>query len=745
MTIPQEQDSSIDPSKYWYIIKRRWKPTLIVIASVFGLTAIVTFSQKPIYESQGRLVFTKRDTASSLSSLTNIADKLGDLGGLTNTSNPIDTESEIIRSYPIVSKTINSLELKNSAGDVLSTDSFLKNLNLKTLRGTDVLQVSYRSTNPQEATNVVNAMIKYYLDSNVNANRTEARSAKEFLSSQLPQVEEQVKQAEANLRSFKEKNKLVALDVEAKSGLESLSKLYATINEIQGQLAALETRSSSLQNEMKLNTQEAIDLTALSQSASVQQALTEYQSIQRDVAVARTTYSDQHPAVISLILKEEALKKELESRVTQTIGSSMSLSQQSRQVGLLTQSLTQDLVKSEVEKLALRSQLEELQKIFTEDRKRLDSLPKLEQEQIQLQRQLSVVQGTYEQLLKQLQLVQIIESQNVGNARLIEEAVVPSRAVSPVIHLNLGLGGFLAILLGLGTALVLESMDKSLKNIEEAKLLLDLPLLGTVPLITGEGNIGIVDSQQNSPLKSIVGSQQNSPLKSIVDSQQNSPLIDRSYAVSNSFEIIQTNLNFSLPDQKLQVILVTSATAGEGKSFVASNLASVMAKRGKRVLLVDADMRRPSQHKIWKVFNVEGLSNILINQTYLEDAILHPLPNLDLLTAGTYPPNPIALLDSHSMKDLIDKARSHYDFVIIDTPPLMAVADPLVISKLVDGILLVVRLGQVYSEEVSMAKSLLDQSKIPVLGMMLNGINEQNSYGGYYYYGRNYYLDKEDK
>jgi capsular exopolysaccharide synthesis family protein len=310
---------------------------------------------------------------------------------------------------------------------------------------------------------------------------------------------------------------------------------------------------------------------------------------------------------------------------------------------------------------------------------------------------------------------------------------VPSRAVSPVIPLNLGLGGFLAILLGLGTALVLESMDKSLKNIEEAKLLLDLPLLGTVPLITGEGNIGIV------------GSQQNSPLKSIVDSQQNSPLIDRSYAVSNSFEIIQTNLNFSLPDQKLQVILVTSATAAEGKSFVASNLASVMAKRGKRVLLVDADMRRPSQHKIWKVFNVEGLSNILINQTYLEDAILHPLPNLDLLTAGTYPPNPIALLDSHSMKDLIDKARSHYDFVIIDTPPLMAVADPLVISKLVDGILLVVRLGKVYSEEVSMAKSLLDQSKIPVLGMMLNGINEQNSYGGYYYYGRNYYLDKEDK
>jgi len=719
MNTSQEQDLSVDLSKYWHIIQKRWVPTSIVIGSVLGLTTIITFVQKPIYEAQGKLVFSKRDAASSLSSLANIADKVGELGGLTNTSNPVDTESEIIRSYPIVSKTINSLGLKNPQGEDMTSDSFLRNLNLKTLRGTDVLQISYRSTNPQEAANVVNTIIKHYLDSNVNTNRSEAKAAKEFLSSQLPKVEEQVKEAEVNLRKFKEKNKLVALDVEAKSGIESVSKLYDTINEIQGQLAAVETRSQSLQNEMKLNTQEAVDLTALSQSASVQQALTEYQSVQRDIAVARTTYSDQHPTVVSLALKEEALKKELESRVAQTIGSPKSLPQQSRQVGLLTQSLTQDLVKSEVEKLALSSQLEELQKIYTDNRKRLDSLPKLEQEQIQLQRQLSVAQGTYEQLLKQFQIVQILESQNVGNARLVEDALVPSRAVSPIILLNLGLGVFLAILLGLGTALVLESMDRSVKNIEEAKLLLDLPLLGTVPLINGESN------------------------KKIGSSEQNSPSIERSYALTNSFEILRTNITFSVPDQKLQVILVTSATAGEGKSFVAANLATVMSEKGMKGLLVDADMRRPRQHKIWEVFNVKGLSNILINQTDLEDAILHPLPNLDLLTAGTYPPNPITLLDSHSMKDLIDKAKSHYDFVIIDAPPLMAVADPLVIGKFVDGLLLVVRLGQVHSEEVSMAKSLLDQSKTTILGMMLNGISEQNSYGGYYYYGRDYYLDKE--
>ena len=303
--IPQEQDTSIDLSKYWHIIRKHWVPTSIVIASVFGLTAIVTFTQKPIYESQGKLVFTKKDVVSSLSSLTNIAGKVGELGGLTNTSNPVDTESEIIRSSPVVSKTIDALQLKNEKGEPLSTERFLKTLSLKNIRGTDVLQISYKSTDAQEAANVVNSIMKNYLATNISSNRTEANAAKEFLSSQLPKVEEQVKVAEANLRSFKEKNKLVALEVETKTGLESLSRLYEVINDIQGRLVAAETSSQSLQQEMRLNTQEAVDLTALSQSSSVQQALTEYQNVQRDIAVARTTYSREHPSVVSLHSKSQ--------------------------------------------------------------------------------------------------------------------------------------------------------------------------------------------------------------------------------------------------------------------------------------------------------------------------------------------------------------------------------------------------------------------------------------------------------
>ncbi|MBO1070535.1 MAG: polysaccharide biosynthesis tyrosine autokinase [Dolichospermum sp. DEX189] len=719
MSINQEdQDSPIDIQQYWLIFKRRWPVASVVFAFVFGVTALVTYSTKPVYESEGKLVFTKKSGASSLSSL---SQQMGELGALTNLSNPVDTESEIIRSYPIVIKTITTLKLTDNQGKQLSLEVFLKKLKLKTVRGTDVMQLSYRSTNPQEAADVVNSLMKYYLESNVRTNRTEARSAREFLSKQLPEVEHRVTKAEMNLRRFKENNRVVALDVEAKTSLESLGKLNESITQSQGELAAALTRSVALQNEMKLGTQQAVDLSTLSQSPGVQQVLTEYQKTQSELAVARSLYTGDNPKVVDLAMKETSLKKLLEERVGQTVGNFESLSKQNLQIGELKQALTQDLVKSEVERLALTKQVEELQRVFIVNRKRLDSLPRLEQQQLQLQRQLTVAQITYQEFLKQFQLVQVLENQNVGNSRIISGALVPERPISPKIPLNLALGGFLGVILGAGTALVLESMNQSLKNIEEANRLLGFPLLGTIPQY-GEKNP-----------------------KNRQEGRQELPLLDDPYSpVSTSFEMLQTNLGFTVSDKELRVILVTSATPGEGKSFVAANLALAAAYVGRRVLLVDADMRLPRQHRIWEIHNLLGLSNILAGQTQLENAVQEVSPLVNMLPAGKIPPNPVALLDSQRMAALVEEASKDYDFVIIDTPPLTAVTDPLIVGKYVDGLLLVVRPGQVEYSAVTAAKSLLNQAKVPILGMVVNGIGKESGYGGYYY-ASGYYGGKEDK
>lgn len=720
MSINQEDQDSIDIQQYWLILKRRWFVASVVMASVISATAFVTYTQKPVYESQGKLVFTKKDAASSLSSL---SDKMGELGGLTNLSNPVDTEAEVIRSNPIVIKTITELKLKGRKGATMTMDDFLKILKLKTIRGTDVMELSYKSTDKREAANVVNSLMKHYLASNVSTNRAEAIAAREFLSKELPKVERRVTEAEIALRRFKEKNRVVALDVEARVSLESLGKLTEAITQSQGELAAAYTRSVALQNEMKLTTQQAVDLSSLSQSPGVQQVLTEYQKTQHELAIARTLYTNDNPKVVDLLLKEAAQKKELETRVTETVGNSNSLPKQNLQIGELKQALTQDLVKSEVERLALTNQVGELRKVFIVNKSRLDSLPRLEQQQLQLQRQLMVAQTTYQELLRQFQLVQVMENQNVGNARVISEALVPEIAVSPKKPLNLALGGFLGILLGAGTALLLESMNQTLKNIEEANRLLGFPLLGTIPQY-GE-------KKRKNPVEGLL----------------EVPLLDQPYSpVSTSLEMLNTNLGFTVSDKELRVILVTSSTSGEGKSFVAANLAVAASHVGKRVLLIDCDMRRPRQHRIWEIPNLLGTSNILAGQNELEPAIHKVFLNVDMLPAGKIPPNPVTLLDSQRMADLIEEARQDYDFVIIDTPPLTAVTDPLIIGKFADGLLLVVRPGKVEYSALKSAKSLLNQSKVPVLGMAVNGVSEESGYGGYYYYRgyRGYYREREE-
>lgn len=720
MSINQEDQDSIDIQQYWLILKRRWLVASFVMSSVISATAFVTYTQKPVYESQGKLVFTKKDAASSLSSL---SDKMGELGGLTSLSNPVDTEAEVIRSNPIIIRTINELKLKDKKGVPMTMGAFLNTLKLKTIRGTDVMELSYRSTDKQEAANVVNSLMKYYLESNIRTNRAEAMSAREFLSQELPKVEKRVTEAEIALRRFKERNRVVALDVEARVSLESLGKLTEAITQSQGELAAAYTRSVALQNEMKLTTQQAVDLSTLSQSPGVQQVLTAYQKTQHDLAIARTLYTNDNPKVVDLLLKEAAQKKELAARVTQTVGNSNSLPKQNLQIGELKQSLTQDLVKSEVERLALTNQVGELRKVFMVNKSRLDSLPRLEQQQLQLQRQLMVAQTTYQELLRQFQLVQVMENQNVGNARIISEALVPEIPISPKKPLNLALGGFLGILLGAGTALLLESMNQYLKNIEEANRLLGFPLLGTIPQY-GE-------NRRKNPVEGLL----------------EVPLLDQPYSpVSTSLEMLNTNLGFTISDKELQVILLTSSTSGEGKSFVAANLAVAASHVGKRVLLIDCDMRRPRQHRIWEIPNLLGMSNILAGQNEVKPTIHTVFSNVDMLPAGKIPPNPVTLLDSQRMADLIEKARQDYDFVVIDAPPLTAVTDPLIISKFADGILLVVRPGLVEYSALKSAKSLLNQSKTPVLGMAVNGVSEESSYGGYYYYRgyRGYYREREE-
>ncbi|MBW4424468.1 MAG: polysaccharide biosynthesis tyrosine autokinase [Nostoc desertorum CM1-VF14] len=705
----QDDQDAINFQQYWLIVKRRWLLIAIIIGSIFGLTSLVTFSRKPIYEAEGKLLFNKQN---GVSSLTGVNEQLGQLSGVTNLSNPLETEAEIIRSNPIARKTIAELQLKDKLGQPLETDNFLRNLKIKSIRGTDILQLSYRSVDPEQATIIINRLMSVYLQSNIRANRSEATAAREFLNKQLPLVEVKVIEAEAAQRRFKEKYQIVSLEEEAVEGVKRLNELSSQTTQLRAQLVDARTRSGALQNQLALNTRQAMALSTLSQSKAVQQVLSEYQKVQDELAVERSRFTDDHPVITSLLNKEQALKEQLEGRVTQTLGSSQPVPEQDLQIGELKQTLTANLVQVEVERLGLENQVGVLMKAFMLYQARLRILPKLEQQQLQVQRRLQVAQTTYEQMLKRLQEVQVLENQNVGNARIVSEALLPKKPVSPRILLNLALGGFLGFFLAIGAALLLEAGDKSVKTAEEAQQLFEYPLLGTIPVF--DQKVRLARGESITEL----------------------PVLDNPYSsVNAAFEMLQINLGFTFSDKELKVIVISSSVMNEGKSFVAANLAVATAQMGRRVLLIDADMRRPRQHEIWKQPNLMGLSNVLVGQATLAEAAKEAVINVELLTAGTMPPNPAALLDSQRMNALLKQAAQDYDYVIIDTPPLSILADASIVGKMADGMLLVARPGVVNSVAAKATKALLEHSRVPVLGMVVNcATTGNNDYGYSSYY-----------
>ncbi|MDZ8093158.1 MULTISPECIES: polysaccharide biosynthesis tyrosine autokinase [unclassified Nostoc] len=703
----QEDQNSLDLQQYSLLLKRRWLIIAVVTASIFALSALSAIKQKPIYEAEGKLLFSKTDRVSSL---TNPSAQVGELRSVTEINSPLDTEAEVIRSNPIVEKTIASLRLVDKQGTPLEIDEFLKQVKIKSVRGTDILAISYSSSNPKEAADVVNSLMRYYLENNIRINQAQATVAKKFLRKQLPEVEARVARSEAALRRFKEGNRVIALEQEATKGVDKLANLSDQITQAQANLTDAETRSKLLQRQLRLNSQQAVDIGNLSQSKAVQEVLTQYQQVQNQLAVEKTRYTDKHPTIANLLAKEAALKKQLETRIVENADREKSVPAQNLGMGELKQTLVAQLVQSDVERSALANRITVLQNAYTLSQRRLSVLPQLQEKQEQLERQLQVATSTYEELLKRSQEVDVVVNQNVGNARVISAALLPQKAIPSKIAFQLALGGFLGILLGVGVALILESMDRSLKTLEQAQQLLGYSLLGTIPHFdrkaknSGEGLVELA-------------------------------VKDNPYSgASSAFEMLQINLDFTISDRPLKVIVVVSSAPGEGKSFVAANLAVAKAHMGRRILLVDADMRHSSQQEIWKLSNPIGLSNVLVGQAEFRNATQEVLVNLDLLTAGTILAKPAALLHSQRMALLIQEAVKEYDCVIIDTPALSLFGDALMLGKMADGILLVVHPGVLDRAVAKSTKIMLEQARSHVLGMVVNGVTAEKASG--YYHSR---------
>ncbi|MES1024053.1 polysaccharide biosynthesis tyrosine autokinase [Gloeocapsa sp. BRSZ] len=711
----------IDPKRVWLILKRRWLPAAGVFGVVVAAATAFASMQRPVYEAQGKLLFRKADRTTAISGLKDI--NVGELEALATKANPLNTEIEIIRSVPFLEKTITALNLRNDGGSLIKPQTLAGRVNAKNIPLTDVLQISYQSEDPEEAAAVVNKVMNLYIENNIITNRAEASAAGEFIAKQLPQMETTVRQAELALRQFKEQNQVVALDEEAKTAVAAIKQLENQITETQAQLADTTTRSATLQQQVGMNPQEGITLTALNQSPGIQKVLAEYQQVEAELAVQQTRFVGDHPTLLGLTERRDALRALLEERVQGAIGNAAAteVSPGNLQMGEIRQELTQNYVNSEIQRLGLTSRLNSLNNTYNAYRQRVNVLPRLEQTQRELERRLEAAQSTYETLLRRLQEVRVAENQNMGNARIIEFATVPENASVRKKAMILALGNILALILAILTICILELSDRSVKTLREARERLDYTLLGTIPYF-GKRYANRRNQEWSIPELPVI----NLP---------RSP-------ISEAYRMLQANLKFLSSDKPLKVIVVTSAVPKEGKSTVSANLAAAMAQLGRKVLLVDADMRHPLQHHIWELTNAAGLSDVIVSQAEFESVVTEVIPKLDVLSAGVIPPNPMALLDSKRMASLVQYFSDRYDFVIIDAPPLVLAADAVTLGKMTDGVLLVARPGVLDSSSAAAAKESLERSGQNVLGLVVNGVIPENESDSYFYYAKEYANEK---
>ncbi|MBD2183573.1 polysaccharide biosynthesis tyrosine autokinase [Planktothrix sp. FACHB-1355] len=715
----RQYTEDIDLKKYWLILRRRWLPSGLVFVLVVTLATAAALIKKPNYEAAGRLLFKKKNTTSSL--VTEAGEKIGQLDTLNMMNTPVDTEAQVLLSMPIIQKTIESLNLKDAQGKFIPPAAFLVGVGVKPIKGTDVLQVTYKSRDPKQAADAVNQLMNAYVEMNILTNRAEAAAAREFIAKELPKVLATVRQAEAALRKYREQNNIVALQQEAIMAVDAITGIDRQLTTAQAQLADATARASEIQKKINLTSQQAVNLSSASQSTGVQQTLEELQKVEAQLTLERTRFQETHPLIIDLVDKRNSLKALLQQRVGETLGKDVPVSNGNLQLGDVKQKLTEDLVTTEAERLGLLNQVTSLSRARTAYQQRASVIPKLQQGEKDLERQVEAAQASYQILLKNYQEVQIAENQNVGNARVIEYASIPGMPADDKRKLIIAAGIVAGAMLYVVTAFLFDLADPSLKTAKEVREIFKYTVLGMIPSFKKKMRFRFGKHDPIVP-----------PL----------PVQDSPHSIiSETYRMLQANLKFLSPDRPLKVIVVTSSVSKEGKSTVSANLATAMAQLGRRVLLIDGDLHHPIQHHIWDLTNVAGLSDVIVGQADVKMAVKSVMDNLDVLPSGVIPPNPLALLDSQRMTSLIADFSTDYNFVIIDTPPLVLVPDALSLGKLSDGVLVVVRPGVLDAVSAAAAKSFLVQSGQNILGLVVNGVIIENEPDSYFHHARAYYQE----
>lgn len=692
----------------WNILwRRKWVIGVFVLAAMAAVVVGTTL-QTPIYEAAATL-HVKEQLPSVLGT-----DFWGtDLSGLTPAAE-INTQMEILKSASVlrdaitteglISRFVTNPTYSDELRARLAVESVKRSLSVSSVTNTRLIRVALRSKDPALAVQAVNAICATFITRNVESKKSEANAVLAFVSEQVSQVSTNLDKAEEDLLRYKQSEHITDLADEAKLKLDRLAQLESLYQQAKLDRQILGARIKGILQVSPSGT--TVDVASSPAVKALQGQLTAIES-----ELSRTDISDTRAT--QLKTQADAVKKEIQDETERTLGTRESAN-----------SVIQlQLADYKSKDIILAAQEEAYRAQITAGEADINKLSAQEINLFRLERARTLNDDLYSTLMKAKNEAQIEAVSQIGTIDIIDPAEAPLRPVSPRKEENFIIGFLLSLLMGGCLAFLLDYFDSKVKNEEEVKKLLPLPLLGHIPRFQGKGAM-LARKWPN-------GDSGASPLFTRDDPES---------AVSEAFRLLRMNLSFIEPDKPLKTIAVTSSVPGEGKTTIAANLSAALAAEDKKVLVMDADFRAPALHRIFGLVQTPGFTNIFTDHIGFKDVIrqIPGAPNLSVITAGPIPPNPAELVGSSRMKELMEELKGSFDRIIFDAPPVLGVTDAVVLATLVDGTLLALRMGRMDRRSIKRMSEILLNTKAVILGGVLNGVEiGQMRYRYYRYYSYN--------
>jgi len=717
-------------------MRRKWL-ILFCFLSLAGAAAAFSFLVTPVYQACTTIMIEEEG---------GMEDYIFTISTMMKPETKIRNQVEIIKSRTLAEAVVE--EVLNSPNrkvflNMVKTDTYptkdqmvrtiRENLSVHPIRDTDIIQVKMNAPDPQLAAFLANTVASEYHKKSLQISRGEISEVREFLQNQLRIVQDSLLMSEEALKNYMQSEEVSALPDETKELVKQLAEFESLLNETKIELEANQKRLAYMKRQLDERKSQLLDEITQISTPVIQKLRSEIAELE----ALRAEYVSQgveenHPKMQQIVNRIKETKNKLIAETKQLVSRNLTLKDP---LGY-SQELLGNILSLEIEIQALSAKANGLQRIVNRYSAKMNQLPEKSLKLARLERSTKVGENIFLMLKEKYEEARIKEAGQIGNVRIIDRAVPPEFPIKPRKKLNVILGAFLGLLLGGGMALLLESLDTSLKRIEDVEAM-GIPVLGHIPKIRET-------DKHRSHRKSVDGLVNGEARK--VASHLLTHFAPKS-PVSEAYRSLRTNIQFSNLDNPPHTILITSPGPGEGKSTTVANLAITFSQMGTRTLLLDADFRRPILHSIFGREKEPGITNYLAGKTSLEEIIKNtPLPNLDLITCGVIPPNPSELLASKKMKEFVQHLKEKYQMILFDSPPVIAVTDAVVLSLLLDGVLLVACAGQTSQQGVERARSLLENVNAKIMGAVLNKIEAKSSYGSYYYYYYyHYYGDRKEK